>query len=694
MWDKLYKKMSSERNLELAWMRLKTGQNIQYKKYYRNLFLAYELTEKENIKRLSERLRGGSYHPSSILRLYQPKSSGLQRPITLLHLDDLIVYQAFANVIAKKFSKAREEVELRNVFSNILNRERNTNIFFFKKWQEGYEKFKKKIKEYYKTGNLWVAHFDLAAYYDTIDHKALSEQIDSKNTYNNFTDLLKKCFGEWSTHKSNKLNHGLPQGPLASNLLAEIYMLPIDKRLNKKNIKYVRYVDDIKIFGKNKREVLPGVILLEEECKERGLIPQSKKYEVVKATCVEEAIGKFPSLKGEEKNIIYSDPEESYQLFMKAFDEKKFDISKVKYVLKVLNKNEKILNIVLKNLNNYPDLSDEFSQFLLNYIDNLEVGRKIYSSCIENPSPYGYVEGKYWELLSYFPFKNIEKQPMVEKAIEELKKSRNNYALKRGLYTFLCSTSTCLVLKWLEKESSSLIQMMIVPYIPTKCMDKEEYNNLLKIFFKRSNYEPAIVTIKELIYNFKFSMVSQLKPPHRDDSGVINNLLGKPEKTDPIGEIIKRRYDVEYYRKWKKFLGTDYDHANEVLSLADNSYHIDKSAWVNYMDAFNDIITRKYISLLQTKQPRVKWPKIKDRNGDIDYGVLLDKNNKVSKKFPRILDGFRLLHDRRVKTPASHAYDKKTTQPTNIVTKKEQRELYEKLKISYSELIKELRNLL
>lgn len=142
MWDKLYKKMNSEKNLELAWLRLHTGQNIQYKNYYRNLFVAYELTGKENIRRLSERLKGGSYQPSGVLKFYLPKSSGLQRPITFLHLDDLIVYQAFANVIAKKFNKEKEKVESINIFSNILNRNSNTNIFFFKKWQEGYRKFK------------------------------------------------------------------------------------------------------------------------------------------------------------------------------------------------------------------------------------------------------------------------------------------------------------------------------------------------------------------------------------------------------------------------------------------------------------------------------------------------------------------------------------------------------------------------
>jgi len=446
----------------------------------------------------------------------------------------------------------------------------------------------------------------------------------------------KKGLGEWSTHKSGKLNHGIPQGPMASNLLAEIHILPIDKRLNNENIKYARYGDDIKILGKTKREVLSGVILLEEECKERGLIPQSKKYEVVKATCVEEAIGKFPSLTGKEKNIIFSDIEECYTLFVKAFDEKNFDISKVKYILKVSNKNEKILSIVLKNSNNYPDLVDEFFQFLFNYIDDLEVGRKIYHLAIEKSSVYEYVEGKYWELLSYFPFKDSERQPIVEKAIERLKKIRHEYTLKRGIYIFLCSVNTCLVLKWLNTESSSLIQMMAVPYIPENCLDKKDFRILSKTFFKRSNYEPAIVAIKELIYHLKFGILINLGSPQKDESGVINNLLGQPEEIDSIGQIIKNRYEIEYYNKWKKFLESEYDHANNILFLANNAYHIDKNTWVNYIDTFNDIIIRKFISLLCINKPRIKWPKIEDRSGkNIDYGVLLDPKNQLSKQFPK-----------------------------------------------------------
>lgn len=367
--------MCSYKNLELAWGRIKTSQNIAYKNYYRNIILAYELSVKENLQRLSERLNGHSYKPKDVLKFYTPKSSGLHRPITFLHLDDLIVYQALANIIADKFIKKRK-VEHICTFSNILNADKSTKLFFFKKWQEGYNEFLRKIKYYYKTKNVWVAHFDLAAYYDTVDHDALAGQV-AKSTNKHFISLLLGCLKEWSTHKTSKISHGLPQGPTPSALLGEIYLLPIDIKLNKAGIKYVRYVDDIKIYGKSREEVLSGVFLLESECKERGLIPQAKKFEVIKANCLKSAIGKHLSIQSSEKHTIFNEPKKTYELLLKSFDRDGFDISKIKYILKTSSKNDEILNFVLGNVAHYPDLVEEFSQFLGNHIDDSNVGYEI-----------------------------------------------------------------------------------------------------------------------------------------------------------------------------------------------------------------------------------------------------------------------------------------------------------------------------
>ncbi|KJU86971.1 hypothetical protein MBAV_000842 [Candidatus Magnetobacterium bavaricum] len=48
--------------------------------------------------------------------------------------------------MAKKFEHERKKVENITVFSNVLNRDTTKEIFFFKKWQEGYSKFKRHNK--------------------------------------------------------------------------------------------------------------------------------------------------------------------------------------------------------------------------------------------------------------------------------------------------------------------------------------------------------------------------------------------------------------------------------------------------------------------------------------------------------------------------------------------------------------------
>ncbi|MBL0381542.1 MAG: RNA-directed DNA polymerase [Desulfofustis sp. PB-SRB1] len=64
--------------------------------------------------------------------------------------------------------------------------------------------------------------------------------------------------------------HGIPQGPIASDFLAEAFFLPIDTQLQKKSFQYIRYVDDIRLFGRTENEVREAAIRLEQECRHAG----------------------------------------------------------------------------------------------------------------------------------------------------------------------------------------------------------------------------------------------------------------------------------------------------------------------------------------------------------------------------------------------------------------------------------------
>jgi hypothetical protein len=689
MWDALYKKMSSLSNLELAWARLKTAQNLYYKNYYRNLFLAYELNAKDNLRQLSKRLMGGSYDPSSILRFYIPKNSGLHRPITFLHLDDQIVYQAIANIIAEKLWQQRLEVQGVTTFSNLFNLSGKRSIFFFHSWQDGYRRYLKRIKELYSQGNTWVAHFDLAAYYDTIDLQLLAKQVSAKS-YDNFTNFIVETISKWTTHKSTKLHHGIPQGPSASSLIGEVYLLPVDKKLQKGGINYVRYVDDIKILGNTKEEVQKGIILLERECKERGLIPHAKKYEIAKAANIDDAIGKFPSLQSEEKKIIFKDEKEAFSLFAKAFDPAAFDVSRVRYILKTSGKNERILSLVLTHIREHPELVDDFCTFLRNYRDSELAAVLIYNKTIAQPIVYSYVEGQYWNLLAEFNIKNgNRKKKYLQEAMFRLSKSRDEYSLKLGLYKFICLSHDSMILKWLPYESSCLIQMSIFPYISPSLYDDPQFERLLKVLINRSNYDAPLVAIKEIIFNEKEHLIDFIGHSYKDDTGVIANTLGHVHDTDPIEKILSKHY-VMKFNKWKQFLGTYYKQANQLCYLASKAYYIDRNAWLNYTDAFADIVLRALITLLKSKKITGLPDIIDAKTGKlVDYGTLL--NDKVLKgSYQSITGGFHKVHQRRSKAPSSHAFDKKTHLKTKPVRMTEQKNLTALLNGSLNNLLTEV----
>jgi len=686
----LFKELYSIDNLQLAFKRLQTAQDRIYKSYYRDLFIAYEISKDENLKNLSFRLKGHSFNPKEPVRVYLPKSSGLQRTISILNLDDIIVYQAMANVLFDKFIKDRELVEDKTVFSNVFNEKES--IYFFRDWKESYKKFKEKIKYFYKNKLRWVAHFDLAAYFDTISQDNLKNLISLKSQ-EDYKGLLGECLNRWSSHKVSKdIKQGIPQGPLPSSFFSEIYLLNIDLKLQNKDIKYVRFVDDIKIFGNSKQEVLRGVILLDRLCKEIGLIPQGKKYEIIKAESLTEAIGKDASLTIEEKDQILKSGDESVEIFKKAFLGEHMDISAVKYMLLTLGQNAKVRRIVLGNLNRRPELVDFFVFYLEQFSDDLKLGEFIYKNVIKKPSPYEYVEGRYWDLLSKLKLSESYRKEALKLAIFKLtlKVNRDNYALKIGLYKFLITISAKSVIKFLMREGSALVQALAMTSINPESLSNEEYLSLLNNLKLRSSYEPTLIGIYKLYLSLKFDVLKNFVPSsEKDYSMVIKNSLGKKEIVDPIGQILKSKYFVSYFNKWAVIFGKTYKDANEQLNSAINNWFSNRDAWMGYMDSFNALLTRKLIGLLSKKITNVRHPKIVDKDGNLlDYGIILNNNCIESKYNLKILEPFFAFHNRRNNIPISHEIDKKTGKTTKRLSNFEQRKFKNDLRIAYEEIIR------
>ena len=283
----------SSENLALAWHRISTGSNHQYKRIFRELYAAYGVAADENLKSLRSRLKH-TWRPTAPDRIYLPKPSGLQRPLSLLRIEDQIVQQALANVYASRLRPRRKAVELRQVFSNVLAGPPDS-IFFLRRWQETYQRFQIQCRKYFHSNHRWIASFDLAAFYDTISHDLLVRVAAPRSIHGTGATKAREWLECWSQGPGLfPYRHGIAQGPIASDFLAEAFLLPLDEALTSDGIKYVRYVDDIRLFARSRAEAQRAAIRLEVLCRQRGLIPQGKKFFIVEAKTLD-ILDSFPA---------------------------------------------------------------------------------------------------------------------------------------------------------------------------------------------------------------------------------------------------------------------------------------------------------------------------------------------------------------------------------------------------------------
>jgi retron-type reverse transcriptase len=400
-----WESLVSIQNLKLAWRRINTGKNLQYKRFFREFYLVYEGAVDDNLKELHKKLLSRVWIPNYSARIYLPKPSGLQRPISLLGIEDQILLQAISNGFAKKLSAKRKLVELKTVFSNKLS-ESKDSIFFTEQWQGTYRAFQNKCIENFNNGYRWSAHFDLSAYYDTISHDLLLSIISPENTHPETWNMVSDWLQKWSaSERSAMTGNGIPQGPIASDFLAEAFFLPIDIQLCKIGCNYIRYVDDIRLFGRSENEIRQTAVMLEQLCRHRGLIPQSKKFAIVKLESPEDAMGSLPSIPqtdGKSKLESEMSSSDAFSILKSAIGSKPIKIidkSRFRYVMYRAPADRKILSKVLRLLPRHPEHIDAFVAYFSNFNRNRSIIKAVLNY-LKSGLPYSYVRGELWQILA------------------------------------------------------------------------------------------------------------------------------------------------------------------------------------------------------------------------------------------------------------------------------------------------------
>lgn len=678
-------------------MRILTGRNQQYKKFFRSQYFSYNISSYENIRHLRLRLKGG-WQPSDPDIIYLPKPSGLQRPITLLRLEDQIVLQAIANIFSDCLHQRRNVIEHKNVFSNILDR-RSDNIFFLKGWRDTYSHFQQKSEYYFAKGYRWIGTFDLAAFYDTIPHSLLINRVAPKGGSREAWDRVRAWLKCWSsTSRDMGYDHGIPQGPLASDFLAECFLLPIDEEMVTSSAKYLRYVDDVRLMAKSREFVQEAAIKLEVLCREQGLIPQSKKFSIHEATNLEEVIRLLPSLSPsdmDEEGKKHLTNDRAAELFLDSLAGRPYyiaDKSKARYVLFRAPRSYRLLKLVLRLLPRHPEHIDAFSCFLMNYSPqgSVLINRTI-STVLKHGSPYSYVRGELWRLLAEMGTIEI-KQEMLKTAKRALRITTCTME-KWGCLAFIMSCRRAGVTKTsrILLSQSPLVKALVACELSPE--DYSKTSGLGRELLSAEDYESGLAIAPTMCNSFISLkdlglLVRDIEPQVQNvlrSLGLITRRRGMV--VDQIGNIIAARYDVDIKKVWRKLLGTEYYHALTILVSAESYFKPARSEWLKSQNSFNDILLRQFIYLLKTTGLQGVIS-VKDRKGKmIPLGNLLYSDKPLSRNWSMICDPLRQANNRRNTLPSSHPYDRKTGKKNSYLSSSEQKELLCKLAGAYKEMM-------
>ena len=287
-------------NLKLAWERMLRWSDSTIKDHWG--ISVFEANLDDNLGRLSNKLINNQYEPIRPQKFYVPKSSGTQRTKTILMIEDAIVYQAIVNIIAYENYDKIEEFYL-CVFGNVLNEEVKfgenlisnksdlkspPSYFFYKPYLNLYNEFSNFVNGVILDDEVnYKLETDITGFFDSIPHFSLLEKLNKDySVEEDILELLSLLLNCWSGTKSNMtIGVGIPQGPGPSHFLANILLYDLDEYFMEKmnfdeTIYYCRYMDDIRIYSSDTRELRDCLMYLDTYLKGFALSINSSKTSI------------------------------------------------------------------------------------------------------------------------------------------------------------------------------------------------------------------------------------------------------------------------------------------------------------------------------------------------------------------------------------------------------------------------------
>jgi len=192
---------------------------------------------KQDWPTIREQLLSGSYKPQPVKRVEIPKPDGGMRKLGIPTVLDRFIQQAVMQVLQRSWDRT---------FSD--------HSYGFRPGRSAHQAVAQ-AQQYIAEGYDWVVDLDLEKFFDRVNHDKLMAQLARRIRDKRLLKLVRAFLraGVMEGGLVSPIDEGTPQGGPLSPLLSNIVLDELDRELERRGHRFVRYADDCNIYVRSQR---------------------------------------------------------------------------------------------------------------------------------------------------------------------------------------------------------------------------------------------------------------------------------------------------------------------------------------------------------------------------------------------------------------------------------------------------------